>query len=180
MTGRILKSMVVMLLLAAGLAQGAPLVGTSVNGKLGNSVGDVLNLDRTVIDPGVEFTYENQIGNGATFTADISDTTISFGYYTGNASTLGNDLFWTLTFDPSVMISSITESSDNFVNGMSLVSLVGSTAVFEIKNFSHGSNLTYAAVYDVNAGNAVPAPPTLALLGLGLAGLGIARRRKAQ
>lgn len=164
-------------LAAASAVQAGPLEGTTANGQLtAPCCGTLFSGSATAVDPGVEFTF---VGNsGGSLTADLADSAIRLGLFTGGTGAIGDNVFWTLTIDPSLSFVSISEISDNFVNGADLVSFSGNSAQFRILDQAHDTNQTFLASYGVRVQQTVPEPGTLALIGLSLAGLAASRRRK--
>lgn len=185
----ILKHAVLLGTLAAAGTAHAGLLGESINAQLDYlsipTSQVLLNQTATVADPTVEFSYGGMLGTIAS--ADITDNTISLNFYTGVSNTIGADLVWTFTLqNPNLVFASITEDSDNYIEGASLISYSGNTASFRILNQNHGEDQTFSAVYSVTDASA-PVPEidalastsALALLGFGLALTGERRRRAA-
>jgi hypothetical protein len=185
----ILKHAVLLGTLAAAGTAHAGLLGESINAQLDYLSVPIpqllLNQTATIADPTVEFSYGGMLGTIAS--ADITDNKISLNFYTGVSNTIGADLVWTFTLqNPNLVFASITEDSDNFLNGASLISYSGNTASFRILNQDHNGDQTFSAVYSVTDASA-PVPEidalagsgALTLLGFGLALAGERRRRAA-
>lgn len=162
-----------------GLAQAIPLTGTSVNGALYvYSVGTISARD-AIVDSGVEFSFTGP--TGAFTQADLSDNSITLTFGSGTFEGTGLSLSWTFRIDPSLSFSSITKTSDNFVNGTRVLGFRDNYATLTMDRQYSLPYQTFQAVYAItlSSANPVPAPATLALFGLGLAGLGWTRRKKA-
>ena len=74
--------------------------------------------------------------------------------------------------------ATVTEASDNFTNGGASFSLVGDTLSLTWTGTGNVDGLL-TAVYNIQTAN-VPEPTSLALLGLALAGAGLARRKQGR
>jgi hypothetical protein len=120
----------------------------------------------TIVAPGT-FTYTDYAN---TDTAAFTDTTLTI---TDHVNSGANG--WKMTFtDAALPFTLLTEVSSNFAPGITFSDVAG---IIEVDWLGTGTGgVTYTAVFNVAP---VPEPGTLAIFGLGLAGLGLIRRFKA-
>lgn len=114
-------------------------------------------------------------------------------YYMPRTNNGGNDngvgIFWdslggtTGAFSPSSTVFSISDATRNSMPGWThyTLELEATSDMMALSFVGQGKNNSLGAfIDDVSLTRAVPAPATLALFGLGLAGLGWARRKPAR
>ncbi len=141
-----------------------------------------LNASSTTVviaDPDQEFGFDD---GGAKLIADFTDGQLSFTF-ARSAATL--DFTMSFTFAAG-LLQSITELSDTFPdNGLNAVRTGDTIAFSWAGNPIDGGRGTFLSTYNVTTtntgggGGTVPEPNVLALAGLGLLALGLARKRKA-
>ncbi len=179
------KSLTTALFVAAlaSPAIAAPVVGTTANGTLSTvCCGTPLNTS-AVVGAGVEFTAPNG-GLNSFFTADLSDTQIVLSLSTGLTIGIPSNVTWSFTLAPNLVFDSVSEVSDNFANGASVISFSGNAASFLISGQTHNSNQTFTAVYNIAVRDTavvvpVPTPATAPLVLTALLGAAAASRRRA-
>jgi len=167
--------------LASGSVVAGPLVGTTVTVKFDdNSDGSSpLYTNTTTVGAGPEGVF----GSPLEYSVDLSNTQIVLGLSLPAAlGVIGlSNFYWVIDLSPGANISAVTEVSDNFPAGASVFSFSADDVTLQINPISGLGPFNLTAVYDLSFRDtgSVPEPSALALLGLGLVGLGMARRKRS-
>ena len=183
-------------LLALGFAgaANASLLGQTVTCSLASTATNICSSPTaTVVDGGApEFTIQSASVLTDLLEIDISGDSVMISvplpFRTANARTITlGDLFW--SDDPSATITGIanflvsgvsaTRGGGIFANGFveSDVTIASNSVTIDY-SFTRWSDGAFVSFDLVTTHSAIPEPATLALFGLGLAGLGFAARRR--
>ena len=181
-TGKLMVAVAAMVLFSAGMARQtqASLIGDTVTYQAfagGNPFGG--SLTDVVADSFIEFTFaETTIldvdisGSSITLTRPASESGVSFasGF---NITLSGLDWFG----EPSGIITGASVTSSDLLFGTASVTFSDHEVVIDIG--STGFDTLSFVTVELQTSHDVPEPATLAIFGLGLAGLGFMRRRRA-
>jgi hypothetical protein len=145
----------------------------------------------TVVDPGSEFAAcvgpndDGCIISGLSVGVDIGDSTITFSFVGSTSDATGNFSITISSIDE--IISSVTGGPLNLtVGAFDLASFDAHSITFTGTPGSFGPFVGYSALgeivqsvtFKIGAIGAVPEPATLTLIGVGLLGLGLTKRRR--
>lgn len=168
-------------LLFAGVAQ-ASLIGSTVDvsAYFGNTSSPYYDPGNVVVGAGVEYPAGSYPSYNPSWQIDISDSqlTITDTASTGFPFVTSSFNGWILTVvsGPAITSAAVDAGSDFSPFALSIVNGTLQLNYSGVAGPSGGTSIINFATDSVAP--SVPEPGTLALLGLGLAGLGFARRRK--
>ena len=157
---------------------GSPNTFDPTNGAVPTGYLNETGTTVTIQEPAIEFGYEDGANRD---TANFTDTTLTIRdlvKISSSVSGQSNDPF-EMTFTSVIpgLFASISLISDDFSPVLTSYSLTGDAITIDWAGGPVTVGQDFVAVFNIET-NAVLEPPTLVLMGVGLAGMGLGKRRR--